>query len=94
MNITQEEVLNVARLSRLELSDTEVDTITQQLDKVLGYVAKLSEVDTTGIKPTTHAIDLHNAFREDVTQPSLSQEEALANGPKTNSEAFIVPKII
>ena len=94
MNISKEEVLKVAQLARLELGKNEVDSITEQLDKVLGYVAKLSEVDTENIKPTTHAIDLHNAFREDVVQPSLSQEEALANGPNTNSEAFIVPRII
>ncbi len=94
MNISKEEVLKVARLARLELAEAEVDSITAQLDKVFGYVVKLNEVDTENIKPTTHAIEVHNAFREDVVQPSLSQEEALANGPNTNSEAFIVPKVI
>lgn len=94
MNISKEEVLKVAQLARLELTKGEVDSITAQLDKVLGYMAKLSEVDTENIKPTTHAIAVNNAFREDMVQPSLSQEEALANGPNTNSEAFIVPKII
>ena len=94
MNISKEEVLKVAQLARLELADDELDAITAQLDKVLGYVVKLNEVETENIKPTTHAIAVHNAFRDDVVQPSLSQDEALTNGPETNSEAFIVPKVI
>lgn len=94
MNISKEEVAKVASLARLELSASEVETITGQLDRILGYVAKLGELDTSGIKPTTHALDLYNAFREDEVRPSLPREEALANGPRRNEEAFVVPRVI
>ncbi|MBI5557466.1 MAG: Asp-tRNA(Asn)/Glu-tRNA(Gln) amidotransferase subunit GatC [Deltaproteobacteria bacterium] len=94
MNISIEEVVKVARLARLDLSGQEAEEITEQLDRILGYVAKLNEIDTKDVAPTTHALSVHNAFREDVVQPSLSQQEALANGPWQNGEAFVVPKII
>ena len=86
--------MKVAQLARLELSEDEVEAITGQLDEILGYVAKLNEIDTKDVAPTTHALAIHNAFRDDVVQPSLPQDEALANGPRQNGEAFVVPRII
>ncbi len=94
MNISTDEVRKVAELARLDLAENEIKNITGQLDTILGYVAKLNEIDTTGVKPTTHALDLQNAFRDDEVHPSLSQQEALANGPRQNGEAFVVPRII
>ncbi|MFZ5765895.1 MAG: Asp-tRNA(Asn)/Glu-tRNA(Gln) amidotransferase subunit GatC [Thermodesulfobacteriota bacterium] len=94
MIISQEEVAKVAHLARLELSEQEIMTLTGQLDRILGYVAKLGEIDTNAIKPTTHALELRNAFREDEVRPSLPREEALANGPRQNGEAFVVPRVI
>ncbi len=94
MKITNEEVLYVAKLSRLELTNSEVSTMAGQLDRILSYVDKLNELDTTGVEPTTHAITMHNAFRDDEAKTSLSQAEALANGAKQNGEAFVVPKVI
>ncbi|MEW6518886.1 MAG: Asp-tRNA(Asn)/Glu-tRNA(Gln) amidotransferase subunit GatC [Desulfurivibrio sp.] len=94
MNISKEEVAKVAQLARLELSEQEVLEITGQLDRILGYVAKLNEIDTTDVAPTTHAQAINNAFREDALQPSLPQQEALANGPRQNGEAFVVPRVI
>lgn len=94
MKITPEEVAYVARLARLELSPGEVEETTAQLDRILSYVEKLGELDTSGIEPTSHALAVRNAFREDETIPSLPQAEALANAPLCNSEAFIVPRII
>ena len=94
MTITREEVEHVANLARLNLSEEELARMTGQLDTILSYVDKLDELDTTGVAPTTHAFSIQNAFREDVVQPSLPREEALANGPKQNEETFIVPKII
>ena len=85
---------NVARLARLDLADDEVDTMTRQLDNILSYVAKLDELDTTDVAVTTHTQDVSNAFREDEVRESLPREKALANGPKQNGEAFVVPKII
>ncbi len=94
MNISKEEVIKVSQLARLELDDAEVEAITGQLDKILGYVAKLNEIDTENVKATTHALSLTNAFREDEMQPSLPQHDALANGPRQNGEVFVVPRII
>jgi aspartyl-tRNA(Asn)/glutamyl-tRNA(Gln) amidotransferase subunit C len=94
MKITQKEVENVAKLARLNLSETELDKMTGQLDNILAYVAKLDELDTEGVVPTTHAFSINNAFREDEAMASLPREEALANGPNKNDEAFVVPRII
>lgn len=94
MKITQEEVEHVAHLARLHLSEKELEQMTAQLDTILAYVEKLEELDTTGIVPTTHAFSITNAFREDSVEPSLTQEDALAQGPDTNKDSFIVPRII
>ena len=69
-------------------------TFPGQLASILGYAAKLDELDTEGVAPTTHAFSNKNAFREDVMKESLKRHEALANGPSENGEAFVVPKII
>ena len=94
MHITPEEVRKVGNLARLELDPDEVEEMAGHLNKILGYVAKLNELDTSDIKPTTHAISINNAFREDVVHDSLPQEEALRNGPRQNGEAFVVPRVI
>ncbi len=94
MSITADEVRQVARLARLDVLEKELESITEQLDRILGYIDKLNELETDGIKPTTHAVEMENAFRDDETRPSLSQQEALANGPEQNGEAFVVPKVI
>jgi aspartyl-tRNA(Asn)/glutamyl-tRNA(Gln) amidotransferase subunit C len=94
MNITVEEVKHVAKLARLHLSEEELVTFPGQLDRILGYAAKLDELDTEGITPTTHAFSNKNAFREDETKGSLPRNKALANGPNENGEAFVVPRII
>ncbi len=94
MKITQEEVENVARLARLDMTGAEVESMTRQLDNILNYVAKLDELDTTGVAVTTHTRDVSNAFRDDEVKDSLSREKALASGPKQNGETFVVPKII
>lgn len=94
MNITREEVEHVAGLAKLNLSEEDLVRMTGQLDTILSYVAKLEELDTTGVAPTTHAFSIQNAFREDKVEESLPREEALANAPKENGEAFVVPKII
>ena len=94
MKITKEEVERVAHLARLNLSEEELETMTSQLDTILSYVDKLDELDTTGVPPMTHAFSEANAFREDRVTDSLTREEALANGPCQNGEAFVVPRII
>jgi aspartyl-tRNA(Asn)/glutamyl-tRNA(Gln) amidotransferase subunit C len=94
MKITPEEISHVADLARLHLSSEEVEAMAGQLDGILSYVAKLNELDTEGITPTTHAISIVNAFREDEVKPSLDRKKALANGPQQDGEAFVVPRII
>jgi len=94
MKITREEVEHVAHLARLNLSGDELEKMTEQLDNILSYVAKLDELTTEGVEPTTHAFSIRNAFREDIVQESLSQKEALKNCPVKNEEAFIVPRVI
>ena len=94
MKITIDEVKYVAGLARLELKPEEAEAMAGQLGKILSYVDKLNEVDTSKTEPTTHAISITNAFREDELQDSLGQEKALANGPRQNGESFVVPKVI
>lgn len=94
MKITREEVEYVASLARLNLNEEELVRMTGQLDNILAYVAKLDELNTEGVVPTTHAFSITNAFRKDEVIASLPREEALANAPKENGEAFVVPRII
>lgn len=94
MKISPAEITHVARLAHLSLSPAEVESMTEQLGRILQYMTKLNELDTEGVPPTTHAISIQNAFREDVTGGSLDQKTALANGPSQNGEAFVVPKVI
>ena len=94
MKISKKEVEHVAHLARLTLTDEELERMTGQLDNLLSYVAKLDELDTSQVAPTTHVFSVSNAFREDVEKESLPQAEALANGPQHNGATFLVPKII
>ncbi|KJS00099.1 MAG: glutamyl-tRNA amidotransferase [Desulfobulbaceae bacterium BRH_c16a] len=94
MKITKKEVLHVAHLARLSLTDEELEKMTGQLDNILSYVDKLSELDTGNILPTSHVFSVSNAFREDVVRESLPRNEALMNSPQHNEEMFQVPRII
>jgi aspartyl-tRNA(Asn)/glutamyl-tRNA(Gln) amidotransferase subunit C len=94
MKITLDEVKYVSNLARLELQTAEAEAMTGQLDQILSYVDKLNELDTSQVEPTTQIISTTNAFREDELRDSLSQEKALANGPRQNGESFVVPKVI
>ena len=94
MKITKEEVLYVARLARLDLDADAIDKFAGQIDEILGYIDKLNQVDTEGIQPTSHAISLTNAFREDVERQHLDRDRALANAPEAEGGCFVVPKIV
>ena len=94
MKITPEEISHVANLARLRMTQPEVEEMAKQLDEILSYVTKLNELDTQGVRPTTHAISIVNAFREDEVKPSLEHDTALANGPEQNGESYVVPRII
>jgi aspartyl-tRNA(Asn)/glutamyl-tRNA(Gln) amidotransferase subunit C len=92
--ISLREVEHVARLARLALSESEKERMRSQLDVILGYVAKLDEVDTTGVPPTAHVLPLVNVMREDEVRPSYPAEAMLANAPDPDGEQFRVPKIL
>ena len=94
MKINKKEVEYVAHLARLNLTDEELEKMTEQLDNILSYVEKLDELDTSQVVPTSHVFSVSNAFREDVEKESLSQAEAIKNGPQQDGEMFQVPKII
>jgi aspartyl-tRNA(Asn)/glutamyl-tRNA(Gln) amidotransferase subunit C len=94
MKITKEEVLYVARLARLDLDADAIDKFAGQIDEILGYIEKLNQVDTEGIQPTSHAISLTNAFRDDEPRQHLERERALANAPEQEEGQFVVPKIV
>jgi len=92
--ITRKEVEHVARLARLELSEGEKDLMTGQLDRILGYMDKLNELETGGVEPTSHVIPMVNVMRDDEAKPSLSPDDALANAPDRETPYFRVPRII
>ena len=94
MKITREELRHVAHLARLELDDQAVEKFVEQIGTILAYVDQLKSVDTAGIRPTSHAIALTNAFRDDERKDHLDTETALANAPEKNDGSFIVPKVV
>jgi aspartyl-tRNA(Asn)/glutamyl-tRNA(Gln) amidotransferase subunit C len=91
MAITRDEVLHVARLARLALSDEEVDRLTAELGAILDAVSKVSELDLDDVPPTSHPLDLVNVWDEDEPRPSLPLEEAFANAPEREGDLFRVP---
>lgn len=94
MKITVADVEYVARLARLSLSKAETELFAGQMDAILGYVEKLDELDTADIRPTSHAVPMENAFREDAVAPSLGIGKALANAPDSVDSFYRVPKVI
>jgi aspartyl-tRNA(Asn)/glutamyl-tRNA(Gln) amidotransferase subunit C len=94
MKISKQEVLHVAHLARLEISDVDVDRFASQIGTILDYVDALKQVNTEGVAATSHAITLTNAFRDDEVKGQLEPDAALANAPEKDDGAFVVPKVI
>ena len=94
MSLTRADVEKVSLLGRLLLSEAELDTMTTQLVRVVGYVEQLGEVNTDGVQPMAHALDMHNVFRDDQLGESLPRDAALANAPKRDSECYRVPAVL
>ena len=94
MKITKEEVEHVANLARLELEEDAIQRFAGQIGDILAYVDKLKKVDTKGVAPTSHAISLTNAFREDEVVEHLARDRSLANAPEKEDGAFVVPRVI
>ena len=94
MSITRDDVAHLARLSRIALTDQELDHLAPQLDQIISAVAQVQEVAAEGIPPTSHATGLTNVFREDIPVACLTQEEALDQAPAVDLERFKVPRIL
>jgi aspartyl-tRNA(Asn)/glutamyl-tRNA(Gln) amidotransferase subunit C len=94
MAITRAEVLHVAKLARLDLTDEEVERLTQQLGAILEAVSKVSELDLSDVPPTSHPLELVNRWGEDEPHQSLSLDEAFANAPRREGDLFRVPPTI
>jgi aspartyl-tRNA(Asn)/glutamyl-tRNA(Gln) amidotransferase subunit C len=92
--IQRAEVERIAELARLDLSEAEAVRMTADIEAILGYVAALDALDTTGVEPTTHAVPLATPLREDRAAPPLDPDLALANAPERDGFAFVVPKVL
>ena len=89
--IDRDQVLHVAKLARLKVSDDEVDRMAEELSKILEHVETMNELDLEGVEPTSHVVDLTNVLREDVPRPGLPRERALEQAPDAADGGFRVP---
>ena len=89
--IDREQVLHVARLARLELTDDEVEHMTGELSKVLDHIDKIAELDLEGVAPTSHVVEVERALRPVEPEPSLPRDVALAPAPAVSDDGFLVP---
>lgn len=89
--IDREQVLHVARLARLRLSDEEVETMAGELSHILEHIERIGELDLEGVPPTSHVVDVANALRADEPRPCLPRDVALAQAPATQDGGFLVP---
>jgi len=94
MTLTREEVEHIAALARLELSAEEIERYSQQLSAILDYAARLLELNTSGISPTSSVLPPRNVLRPDETRPGLSLDEVLQNAPQVENKQFRVPPVI
>lgn len=94
MKITREEIEHVSKLARLNLTDIEIDSLTEDMDAILDYVEQLNSLETDDIIPTSHAVPMENAFRDDVCKSGFTTEQALSNAPDATENAFRVRRVI
>jgi aspartyl-tRNA(Asn)/glutamyl-tRNA(Gln) amidotransferase subunit C len=92
--ISRADVVHVAKLARLELTDEELDRYVDQLGAVLDHAADVAALDTTGVPPTAHPLPMENVLREDVVGPSLDRDEVLREAPDSDGTRFRVPRIL
>ncbi|RKR83887.1 aspartyl/glutamyl-tRNA(Asn/Gln) amidotransferase subunit C [Mucilaginibacter gracilis] len=94
MTIDNETVEKIAHLARLEVTETEKKDLAKDMNRILDFMAKLNEVDTTGIEPLVYMTELTNSIREDVVKQEITHEEALENAPEHDADYFRVAKVI
>jgi aspartyl-tRNA(Asn)/glutamyl-tRNA(Gln) amidotransferase subunit C len=89
--IDRDEVLHVARLARLALSEDELEPMARELSAVLDHIAKIAELDLEGVAPSTHVVEVTGGLRPDVPRPSLERGVVLEQAPAVSGEGFLVP---
>lgn len=94
MNITKETIEHVAGLARLNVTEAEKDRLAHEMEKIISWVDKLNELDTSGVKPMEHVIPLKNVLREDKVKGSYDRDIILANAPSREDGCFKVPKVV
>ncbi|MDX1672852.1 MAG: Asp-tRNA(Asn)/Glu-tRNA(Gln) amidotransferase subunit GatC [Balneolaceae bacterium] len=94
MSVTKDDVRYIADLARLQLSEEEMETLLDDMNKILDYMDTLEELDTGNVEPLEHVIELESSFRKDEAKESLDHEEALKNAPDADSDYFKVPRVI
>lgn len=94
MGLTREEVLHIAKLARVGVSDRDVTKFQEQLSEILDHFEALRQLDTEGVPPTSHPLSLESIMRADEVRPSLSRDDVLANAPRTEAGAFRVRAIL
>lgn len=92
--IARSDVEYVAALAQLKLDDAAADRLVGELGEILAHMDLLNELDTEGVEPMMHALEVTNVYRDDVTAPSLPREAALRNAPRTDGAYFLVPRIL
>ena len=93
-SLDESQVRNVAKLARLKLDDDQIKTYTRQLSSILGYIEKLSELNTDNVEPMAHVAPLRNVLREDVARPGMGVKRVLQNAPDADENFFLVPKVL
>ena len=94
MTLSRQEVAKVGTLARLALSDAELDTMTSELSKIVGFVSLLEQLDTSAVEPLAHPLDTQNVFRDDVPAASLTTPEAQQSAPRHDGRHFLVPAVL
>jgi aspartyl-tRNA(Asn)/glutamyl-tRNA(Gln) amidotransferase subunit C len=94
MSLTAEKVRWVANLARLELTAPELDAMISQLNRIVEYVSQLQQLNTDGVEPLAHALEIANVFRDDEPSPSLPVDDALANAPRRSGDFYAVPAVL
>lgn len=94
MKLSREEVLHIARLARVALTEAEITRMSEQLSNLLEHFEVLQQVDTEGVPPTAQSVTLQSVMRDDVVAPSLSPEDVLANAPRREDDCFRVRAVL
>ena len=94
MGVSRDDIIHIAKLSRLEFTDEELEKYTKDLDNIVNFANTLSEIDVTGVKPTNHILDIKNVFRKDEVKEFGNLDYLLQNAPEKEQNMFKIPKVI